>query len=302
MQQHFWRSNGFFDETGYLYRPQVCRRSSWIGEDGALKSPEQASYYAWSLLMIGLGATHQTMSEDLDYAILQTMQNQSQPMGSWSIYYLLRERGFAVSAPTIGRRLRDLERKKLLGKKSVEGRLITPRGETLLRKMARDEQNRGRASKLLKILDRKTQKDVIDLLTVRRIIEAEGAGLAAAHATQMDIVKLEAIVEKQKESIKRGELGVKEDNNFHETIAKASGNKVIFLTVHLLRSQEWMNYAVTAIRTRMGTRLAVDHEKIISALKDRDTLSARRAMEKHIDQLATDVERYWKQFRQSELS
>ncbi len=124
--------------------------------------------------------------------------------------------------------------------------------------------------------------------------------MAATHATQTDIARLEAVVQKQKDSIERGEMGVKEDNSFHETLAKASGNKVIFLTVHLLRSQEWMNYAVTAIRSRMGTRLAVDHEKIISALKDRDTLSARRAMERHIDQLVADVERYWKQFRQSE--
>jgi DNA-binding FadR family transcriptional regulator len=240
------------------------------------------------------------MTENLDYAILQVMQSQTQPIGSWSIYYVLRQRGFGVSAPTIGRRLRELERKRLLGKRSVDGRIITPRGQKLLRKMARDEKNRGRASRLLKVLDGKTRKDVIDQLTVRRIIEVEGAGLAAAHATQTDIAKLEAVVQKQKESIERGELGVKEDNSFHETLAKASGNKVIFLTVHLLRSQEWMNYAVTAIRNRMGTRLAVDHEKIISALKDRDTSSARRAMEHHIDQLAADVDRYWKQFRQSE--
>jgi DNA-binding FadR family transcriptional regulator len=239
------------------------------------------------------------MDQQLDYAILQTIQSNRQPIGSWSIYYLLRERGFDVSAPTIGRRLRDLERMKLLGKSTVDGRVITPLGERSLEKVARDRQNRAHANKLLKVLGGKTQKDVIDQLIVRRIIEAESASFAAVRASNALIAKLESIVQKQKDSIKRGEMGVREDVSFHETLAKASGNKVIFLTVHLLRSQEWMNYVVTAIRAKVGTSLVVDHENIVSALKARDASLARQAMERHIDQLLEDVERHWKLFRKA---
>lgn len=239
------------------------------------------------------------MDQQLDHAILQTIQSSRQPIGSWSIFYFLRERGFDVSAPTIGRRLRDLERLKLLKKSTVDGRVITSQGERLLRKVARDGQNRARANKLLKALDGKTQKDVIDQLIVRRIIEAESAGLAAAHASKSLVAKLEALVQKQKDSIQRGEMGVREDVGFHETLAKASGNKVIFLTVRLLRSQEWMNYVVTAIRAKVGTSLVVDHENILSALKERNAALARRAMERHIDKLVEDVERYWKLFREA---
>lgn len=94
-------------------------------------------------------------------------------------------------------------------------------------------------------------------------------------------------------------MGVREDVGFHETLAKASGNKVIFLTVRLLRSQEWMNYVVTAIRAKVGTSLVVDHENILSALKERNAALARRAMERHIDKLVEDVERYWKLFREA---
>jgi GntR family transcriptional regulator, transcriptional repressor for pyruvate dehydrogenase complex len=245
--------------------------------------------------MINLGRTimQQNKSQDLDYAILQTLQSSRQPMGSWSLYYLLREHGHDVSAPTIGRKLRDLERMNLLGKSTVEGRIITPAGMRLLRKTAQDERSRARADKLLKALDGRTRKDIIDQLTVRRIIEVESAGLAALHAPRASIAKLEEIVRKQKESIKKGRLGVGEDVGFHEALAKASGNKIISTTVHLLRSQEWMNYVVTEIRTKVGTRLAVDHQKIISALKTRNSSLARKAMERHLNQLIADVDRYW---------
>jgi len=234
----------------------------------------------------------QNKSQDLDYAILRTLQASRQPMGSWSLYYLLREHGHDVSAPTIGRKLREMEGLNLLGKSTVEGRIITPAGMRLLRKAAQDEQIRARADKLLKALDGRKQKDIIDQLTVRRIIEVESAGLAALHASRASIAKLEEIVRKQKDAIKKGRLGVGEDVGFHEALAKASGNKIISTTVHLLRSQEWMNYVVTEIRTKVGTRLAVDHQKIISALKKRNSSLARKAMERHLNQLIADVERY----------
>jgi GntR family transcriptional repressor for pyruvate dehydrogenase complex len=235
----------------------------------------------------------QNKSQDLDYAILQTLQSSRQPMGSWSLYYLLKEHGHDVSAPTIGRKLRELERRNLLGKSAVEGRVITSEGARMVRKAQHDEQMRLRAARLIRALDGRTQKDIIDQLTVRRIIEVESAGLAALHASRATIAKLEKIVHKQEEAIRKGRLGVGEDVGFHEALAEASGNNIISTTVHLLRSQEWMNYVVTEIRTKVGTRLAVDHQEIIAALKKRNSSLARNAMERHLTDLIADVDRYW---------
>ena len=94
----------------------------------------------------------QNKSQDLDYAILRTLQSNRQPMGSWSLYYLLREHGYDVSAPTIGRKLRELERLKLLGKSAVEGRIITPAGIRVLRNATQAEQVRAREKELLDYL------------------------------------------------------------------------------------------------------------------------------------------------------
>jgi DNA-binding GntR family transcriptional regulator len=53
---------------------------------------------------------------------------------------------------------------------------------------------------------------------------------------------------------------------------------------------------VAAIRAKVGTRPVVDHhEEIIKAIKARQPAQARHAMERHIDKLIADVDRYWEQ-------
>ena len=53
---------------------------------------------------------------ELDFAILQTLHSHGQPIGSGTLHYVLRKRGDNLSAPTIGRKLRDLENRGLVAK------------------------------------------------------------------------------------------------------------------------------------------------------------------------------------------
>jgi len=163
----------------------------------------------------------------------------------------------------------------------------------MLRKAADDHQIRGSAEEVLKLLRSNRRKDIIDLLIVRRIVEVEGARLAAMNASKKMIARLEEIVRKQKTSITSGSLAVEEDVRFHETLAKASGNQFIAYSVHLLRSRHWLNYAVIAIRAKLGAGLAVDHEEIIAAVKARNPDAALMTMQRHITTLLGEVERYW---------
>jgi hypothetical protein len=87
-------------------------------------------------------------------------------------------------------------------------------------------------------------------------------------------------------------LGMEQDVDFHENLARASGNKFIAYCVHLLRSQDWMNYAVIAIRAKMGGGIVVDHEKVISAVRDHNPAAARNAMRKHIMKMTAEVKDY----------
>lgn len=239
-------------------------------------------------------STPQEANQELSQAILQALRSNSQPMGSWSLYFHLRERGFSVSAPTIGRRLRDLERDELVRKDAVSGRIITHKGLRMLGRATKEHSVRSSAEEVLKLLKSNRQKDILDLLAVRRIIEEESAYLAAQNASGKDIARLERSVHRQRIKIATGDLGVDQDVDFHENLARASGNKFIAYCVHLLRSQEWMNYAVIAIRAKVGSGIVVDHEKVISAVRDHNPAASRTAMRRHIMKMAEEVRQYMK--------
>src|SRR5258708_30245214 len=111
-------------------------------------------------------------SSALDYFILQSLHRHGQPMGSGGLHYALRERGSTPSAPTLGRKLRDLEERGLLAKISVEGRILTPAGQKLLKKLEMERQRELSGERLLKLLKRTGRGDIVDQLAVRRLAEA----------------------------------------------------------------------------------------------------------------------------------
>src|SRR5262245_43037171 len=109
-----------------------------------------------------------TNHSDLDFAILQSLHSHGQPLGSGTLHYVLSKRGDKLSAPTIGRKLRDLEQRGLVAKVSVEGRILTADGQKLLHKLTGERQLESSGEKLLKLLKRSGRKDIIDQLVARR--------------------------------------------------------------------------------------------------------------------------------------
>ena len=231
----------------------------------------------------------------LDYAILESLNTHGEPMGSGTLHYALRKQGSTPSVPTIGRKLRDLEQRGLVAKVSVEGRILTPAGQKMLKTLQQERQRELSGERLLKLLRRTSRKDIIDQLNSRRLIEGEACALAAEHATPEQVMRLEALVREAREMLTLGEMGVKQDTDFHDLIAEASGNSVLAAIVTILRSQAWLNSIIAAIRAKVGTRLVVDHDDVIRAIREKNPAQARLAMENHMTRLISDVDHYWEQ-------
>ena len=234
-------------------------------------------------------------SKQLEHDMLRTINDHGRPIGSWTLHFLLREQGYSVSAPTLGRRLRDLEIRGMLSPATKEGRSLTKAGKGLLKRTDDESVIRKSTGKLLLSLKRNRRKDLIDQLVVRRVIEGESAALAAQNASEDTVVVLQEIIEDQRRAIAHGDMGVDEDVRFHEVLAQASGNPVLSSFVHLLRLHPWFNHVINAIRAKVGGQRIVDHEQIVMAISRHDPVLAREAMERHINQLMNDVERYWGQ-------
>lgn len=230
---------------------------------------------------------------ELDRAILRVVAGKHEPVGQGTIALEIRKQGISVSGPTVGRRLQELEYKGYLDKVTAQGRVITEKGESILDDIWAEAMLRPPGDELLKTLSRGDRQHLFDLLAARMAIEGATAALAAEHASAETIQELESLMERQQESIRRGEFGVAEDVGFHNLIARASGNDVLRSLVAVLRQHHRYNLALFSIRAKVGSRLVIDHEAILKAIKARNPIAARKAMERHLMRMTEDIRQFW---------
>jgi GntR family L-lactate dehydrogenase operon transcriptional regulator len=225
--------------------------------------------------------------KDLDRAILRLVAEHEGPVGQGTLNLSLRRQGFALSTPTVGRKLQVLQFEGLLRKVGVDGRVITERGLNALHEWDAEAKQRG------------DKKHILDLLMARRVIEGETAALAARYASTKSIRRMDEILERQRAGIAAGGLGIEEDVRFHETIAEVSDNAVLHSLVSLLRQHRRYNFLITSMRTVVGTQLVVEHAAILEAIKARAPARAREAMQEHLGRLTDDISSYWRRWMRS---
>jgi GntR family transcriptional regulator, transcriptional repressor for pyruvate dehydrogenase complex len=124
-----------------------------------------------------------------------------------------------------------------------------------------------------------------ELLDLRRMIEPPLTARAAKNCKPEEIAYLEDILKRQKEKVDRGELAVEEDSEFHYAIAQAARNSVVLKVVDvfmdLLRESRERSLQVEG-RLR---RSFAGHQRILAAIKRRDSVAAERAMRRHIEEI-----------------
>jgi GntR family transcriptional regulator, transcriptional repressor for pyruvate dehydrogenase complex len=142
---------------------------------------------------------------------------------------------------------------------------------------------------------------ILKIMELRLAIEVEAAALAAERASAQQVGAIERALLNIDRAIGRGEGAVKEDFDFHRSIADATGNSQFaqfleFLGRYVIPRQSIRLHQGTPDDQRRYLELIqAEHRKIAAALKARDPLRARRAMRVH---LSKSLERYRKFARQ----
>ena len=126
---------------------------------------------------------------------------------------------------------------------------------------------------------------VAELLDVRKMLEPPLAGRAARNASPEEIAYLEDILRRQGEKVRRGELAIEEDSEFHYNIAVAAKNsvvlKVLDVLMDLLRVSRERSLQVEG---RLQKSFA-GHRRIFSAIRRRDVAAAEAAMRQHLEKI-----------------
>lgn len=136
-----------------------------------------------------------------------------------------------------------------------------------------------------------TSEDLQEVYQVRAALEALSARLAAERMNDEDVQALRMILDEMiKAAQEHDETGmVFLDNQFHETIMKIAGNKVLLQLWKTLQFGYW-----TIVSARISSfdleHLAKRHDALLEALKTRDPQKAADAMRRHIEELGKPLE------------
>ncbi|WP_306191234.1 MULTISPECIES: GntR family transcriptional regulator [unclassified Streptomyces] len=128
-----------------------------------------------------------------------------------------------------------------------------------------------------------TEEEADQLLTVRTLLEAEAARLAAVNADEAGVAALE-------ELCAQGERAVADDDvdaavtlnaRFHATIMDLAGNAVLAeLAAQVDRRVRWY---YTPVARQRGGQSWVEHRELIAAVTDHDEQRATRLMREHTE-------------------
>ena len=127
-----------------------------------------------------------------------------------------------------------------------------------------------------------------ELTEARSLFESEAAALAAQNISDEDLSKLDELIVKMAAPGLSKEA-LQADNDFHLTIAEASGNRAIIHTIKTLwrmRSElPQVKATYESVCVKDADYRAQEHLDILEALKARDPAAARQAMRQHFYRL-----------------
>ncbi len=127
---------------------------------------------------------------------------------------------------------------------------------------------------------------VLQILAVRRAIEAEVAAEAAMRRTDTDMMAIDAALRKIDDAVAEGRDGVAEDVAFHRAIAAPTGNPYFLKTLTFLNQYLEAGTVVTrrneALREDFSRQVRDEHAAIVAAIRAGDPMAARNAAQTHM--------------------
>ncbi|MFF3784807.1 GntR family transcriptional regulator [Streptomyces sp. NPDC001933] len=128
-----------------------------------------------------------------------------------------------------------------------------------------------------------TEEEADQLLSVRTLLEAEAARLAAADSDAAGIAALEELCAKGEQAVAGDDvdLAAATDAAFHAKVMELAGNVVLAeLAGQVDRRVRWY---CTPVASRRGTRTWIEHRSLIEAISSRDGQRATEIMRSHTE-------------------
>ncbi len=222
--------------------------------------------------------------KEQELQVLQAVKDANMPVGA---IQLSRELG--IPSANIGRALWVLEKQGLLEKVQNKGRYITQAGELLLDSTRQKHEKISIAKELIDAATDIQLSDLLDILTVRRLLEPYAASCCALQLAEDQKQELESLQMDYKYQIRHGAGGSTQDLTLHLKIAEYGGNAVIVKILQLILTDRNYYAEFTKAAKKLNDLSQTEHDQILEAIFRGDGNGAAAAMESHLDHVIRNV-------------
>jgi GntR family uxuAB operon transcriptional repressor len=133
-----------------------------------------------------------------------------------------------------------------------------------------------------------------EVLSARRLIEAEVAAIAARMATDSAVDAILRAVEEMERQHSDKSSNEQADRNFHLAIARATGNSALVGVMGYLWDQRghlWHKLKEHFQTEELRLETLADHRRIVEAIAARNPVEAKRAMRAHLERVTRTFSR-----------
>ena len=157
---------------------------------------------------------------------------------------------------------------------------------------------------IVDVLTRQSVESLLNVIEVRRGLEAETAALAATRRSEEQLADIRNALKRISLAVAQGADGVEEDVGFHLAIARATGNPywvgLVESYAQEIRKAVRVTRANEARQADFAKQVRSEHEKIVDASAAGDAPRARKAAAAHMEHATRRVTAADRDFWQAE--
>lgn len=131
---------------------------------------------------------------------------------------------------------------------------------------------------------------VTELVEVRTALECYGARLAAERISDDQLAALGGMLKKTEGAVERDGRGYPGDLDFHMAVLDATGNSRLVQAAMAVNTQLRLARVWSGLTPGRATAAFAEHEAVYAALARHDAAATERAMRRHLERAAKNVE------------
>lgn len=127
-----------------------------------------------------------------------------------------------------------------------------------------------------------SRQAMLELYAMREVLEGTAARLCARHASDVEIMELEELLEREKRLQGRFEELARHNRSFHEAVHRGAHNRYLEKSLSAVNDSMWLLGKSQMLLPHRASAALTEHGNLLAAIRKRDPDAAEEAARRHI--------------------